>query len=129
MRTPEPGSRTYLKPAGETTMALHPWGKAPVRVWEEKGAKPSDTPTRQIVRAAGHALYPQGKALARLRYFEIQRGLAPSIVAKVQVPLAAAARESALRERQRSPLSALRACRMPLRRQQKNGWNRRSMPP
>ena len=33
-----------------------------------------DTPARTASRAAGKARYPMGKALARIRYFELQRG-------------------------------------------------------
>ena len=89
MKTPDPGSQTYLKLESDATLALHPWGIAPVRAWEETGGKPSDTPIRTIVRAVGRALYPEGKALARLRYFETQRGLALSVVSPAQAALAA----------------------------------------
>lgn len=84
MRTPKPGSRTYLATGKEATAALHPWGKAPVRVWENADSKPAETATRRTVRAAGKALYPHGKALARALYFETQRGLLSPAAARAR---------------------------------------------
>ncbi|MEO8751118.1 MAG: hypothetical protein ABI624_00405 [Casimicrobiaceae bacterium] len=80
MRTPKGGGRSHLTADKDATAGLHPWGKAAVRVWEDGGGKPADTSTRNAVRAAARVLYPGGKALARIRYFETQRGLASTVV-------------------------------------------------
>jgi len=40
MRTPKPGTRTYVATGKTATAALHPWGKAPVRVWEQTDSAP-----------------------------------------------------------------------------------------
>jgi photosystem II stability/assembly factor-like uncharacterized protein len=46
----------------------------------QKGATRFDTPVRVAARAEARRLYPEGKALARIRYFEAQRGLAPVVM-------------------------------------------------
>ena len=86
MRTPPPGTRIQFKKTSKVaTPTVHPWGKAAVRVWSEKKGRLRDTPVRAAARAESRELYPEGKALARIRYFEVQRALPPAILPGVHL--------------------------------------------
>ena len=86
MRTPPPGTRIQFKKTSKAaTPTVHPWGKAAVRVWSEKKGRLRDTPVRAAARAESRELYPEGKALARIRYFEVQRALPPAILPGVHL--------------------------------------------
>jgi photosystem II stability/assembly factor-like uncharacterized protein len=84
MKTPIGSTRTRLvKQKTATGAAVQPWGTQPLRVLVEtvsRGAPPSAARVRLKERAAQD--HPQGKALARLQYFELQRGLAAPMRAK-----------------------------------------------
>ena len=99
MRTPKPGTRIEFKTSKSGTPSLHPWGKRPVRGWSEKKAKAKETPARTAARAVAKELYPAGKALARIRYFEVQRGLAPAALPGVHIT---ATRSRKLKPKKRS---------------------------
>ena len=45
-----------------------------------RGDSRFETPVRVAARAEAKRLYPEGKALARIRYFEAQRSLAPAVM-------------------------------------------------
>ncbi len=71
MRIPKPG--TKIKRGKSAQVVVTPWGASPANPWMEK-TKTTDTAARREARAKSQQLYPNGKALARLRYFEVQRG-------------------------------------------------------
>jgi photosystem II stability/assembly factor-like uncharacterized protein len=106
MRTPPPGSRVLFKTSKAGAPAVHPWGKAAVRVWSEKKGKPSDTPVRAASRAVSKELYPEGKALARIRYFEVQRGLTPAVLPGVHLARSKAKIARPAKRSVRSPYAA-----------------------
>ena len=80
MKTPAAPTQARFERDSAPAATLRPWGDAPQRVVvEAPAAVPRSTVRSQLKeRAAEH--YPQGKALARLRYFDVQRGLpAPAV--------------------------------------------------
>ena len=114
MRTPPPGTRIeFRKTSKAATPTVHPWGKAAVRVWSEKKGKSKEAPVRAAARAAARELYPEGKALARIRYFEVQRGLAPAILPGVRLAKSRAKGvKPAKRSARRSPYAAAFAAKL-----------------
>jgi hypothetical protein len=115
MRTPPPGSRVLFKTSKAGAPAVHPWGKAAVRVWSEKKGKPSDTPVRAASRAVSKELYPEGKALARIRYFEVQRGLTPAVLPGVHLARSKAKIARPAKRSVRSPYAAAFAAKWRIR--------------
>jgi len=77
MKTPRAPTRVVTGAArGEAPAAvLQPWGEAPARLVVEAPAG-RGTPVRALLKSRVADDYPQGKAVARARYFGVQRGLA-----------------------------------------------------
>ena len=81
MKTPERSTRTRVrKQRAGAAILVRPWGDTPVRVVVSTAG--ADTPVSTVraqLKARVKQDHPEGKALARLRYFTDQRGLpAPS---------------------------------------------------
>ena len=76
MKTPAASTKTRIKKQSVGAAAtLHPWGKGPMRVLVQAppGAKGSTVRAKLKERVSED--HPEGKALARVRYFDAQRGL------------------------------------------------------
>ena len=82
MRTPENTTKTRLEKAAPAlaprVAAVLPWGEQPARVIVEQAAKRGANPARQRLKERIEIDHPEGKAMARLRYFGQQRGLTTS---------------------------------------------------
>src|SRR5512139_1967959 len=118
MRIPAPGTRIRFRKSKAATPAVRPWGKSAVRVWSEKKGKRLETAVRAAVRAESRTMYPEGKALARIRYFEVQRGLAPAVLPGVHTAKSGP-KKGRPAKRARSPYAAAFAAKS--RRQPKFG--------
>src|SRR5882757_8478372 len=75
MRTPKVGTGAVLTVAKSTTPRLYPLARTLARDLAEKKVKVRETAARTQSRDAARKLFPGGKAVARVRYFETQRGL------------------------------------------------------
>src|SRR5258708_3902463 len=75
MRTPKVGTGTVLTVAKAKTPALYPLARTLARDLAEKKVRVQETAARTQSREAARKLFPAGKAVARVRYFETQRGL------------------------------------------------------
>ena len=76
MKTPSSPTKAVLERAGpESSTTAAPWGHAPVRIVVEQPPAPQPSGVRERLKARAPRDYPQGKALERLRYFGLQRGL------------------------------------------------------
>ena len=75
MKTPASSTRTRVKKqAVGAASSLQPWGTAPVRVVVPLGTAPPSA-ARSKLKEQVQQDHPEGKALARVRFFDLQRGL------------------------------------------------------
>lgn len=82
MRTPDSPTRAPTRPRPRSAAApeagqgvVAPWGQIAVREIVEQPARGEPGTARQMLKAEQHDELPEGKALARRRYFSQQRGL------------------------------------------------------
>ncbi len=76
MKTPDSPTQVRVERAAGTPAAtLTPWGDAPQRVLVEAAGAAPRSAVRDGLKERVKQDYPQGKALARVHYFDVQRGL------------------------------------------------------
>ena len=82
MRTPDSPTRAPIRPPPRSTAppearqgAVAPWGQVTVRAIVERATKGEPRTARAVSKAEQRDELPEGKALARRRYFSQQRGL------------------------------------------------------
>jgi photosystem II stability/assembly factor-like uncharacterized protein len=75
VKTPTAPTQARIERDAPAAAVLTPWGDAPVRVvLEAAGAAPRSAARAQLKERAKED-HPEGKALARLHHFDVQRGL------------------------------------------------------
>lgn len=115
MRMPPSDSKIRFRATKAGVPAVRPWGDAPVRTWTEEKGPRKVTAARSASRAAAKQMFPQGKALGRIRYFDMQRGLAAPPVPGVPLTMASLRKAGSTRRTPRSPYTAAFAAKARLR--------------
>ena len=95
MRTPKAGTGTVLTMAKSRTPGLYPLTRTLARDPAEKKVRVQETTARTQSREAARKLFPGGKAVARVRYFETQRGLTSARLPDAPIGSSAAKRTKA----------------------------------